>query len=380
MTEKLYYMDAYIKEFSATVLSSVKAEDGYAVTLDRTAFFPEEGGQYSDSGYIGEARVISVSENGGVITHLTDSPLEVGSRVECKIDFDERYEKMQCHTAEHILSGLFHSLYGLNNVGFHLGREDVTMDISRPLTSEEIERVERLANEVIYENVTVQALFPSREELVGMEYRSKLDITENVRIIKIGEYDSCACCAPHVAMTGEIGSIKILDSAKLRGGMRLFITAGKRAYEVYRKMYDNLSKISHALSVPRLECGEATLRYVSEHEALLSEYKAFRLSYFESESEKILATDGSVISVYPDASIDELRAIANAAKDRVEKYLVLLSGTDESYKYVIATKSIDLKLEIKNINAALGGKGGGSSNMVAGSFTATLESIRKYFV
>lgn len=380
MTEKLYYQDAYVKDFEATVLSCESTEGGYQIVLDKTAFFPEEGGQYSDSGFIGSSRVFSVREEGGIVYHLADSPIPILEGVGCRINFDERYEKMQCHTAEHILSGLFYTLFGLSNVGFHLGRDDVTMDVSRPLTKEEIERVERLANEVVYENVPVVTLFPTPEELGTMEYRSKLDITENVRIVKIGDYDSCACCAPHVAMTGEIGSIKILDAAKLRGGMRLFITAGRRAYETYRKMYDNLSVISAILSVPRLECAEAVKKYTQDRDSLLSEYTDFRLKYFISKADEIPVTDKNHVALYPTATVDELRAIANAAKDRVGGLLILISGEDGAYKYVISSNHVDLKGEIRNINAALGGKGGGSSVMVQGSFTATLDDVNKYFL
>ena len=253
MTEKLYYNDAYLKEFTARVISCDVSGDLYDAVLDKTAFFPEEGGQYSDRGTLGSAKVVNVKEKDGIIHHYADSALDVGAEVVGKIDFDERYEKMQCHTGEHILSGIIHSLYGLDNVGFHLGADEVTMDVSAPLTREQLDEVERLANEVIYKNVEVVASFPTQAELSAMEYRSKLDLYENVRIVKIGDYDSCACCAPHVKYTGEIGVIKILDSAKLRGGIRLFITAGRRAVRVFGEYYKTLQSASALLSLPKFE-------------------------------------------------------------------------------------------------------------------------------
>lgn len=380
MTEKLYYSDSYIKEFEACVISCEKIDERYAVVLDKTAFFPEEGGQYSDKGLLGGARMLDAQERDGIIYHYVDSPLTSGERVKGVIDFAERYDKMQCHTAEHILSGLIHKIYGLDNVGFHLGRDDVTMDVSSPLSWESLIEIERLANEAVYANVTVSAIYPTSDELKSLSYRSKLDITENVRIINIGEYDSCACCAPHVRRTGEIGLISILDAEKLRGGMRIHIAAGGRAYRIYRKMYENLARISHALSVPRLNTADAVAKTLSDLEEKKNEYKAARIAYFEREADLIETTSGNLVMTFADATQDELRALANKSVNKVSGILVLLSGTDGEYKYLMASQNVDLKSEIKKINAALMGRGGGSSVMVQGSFCATLEEIEKYFI
>lgn len=379
MTEKLYYKDSYMRRFAAKVLSCEECDGGYLITLDATAFFPEEGGQYSDRGTLGGARVLNVIERDGVIFHTVDSPLTVGTAVDGEIDFDERYEKMQCHTAEHILSGLIHSTYGLNNVGFHLGAEDVTMDISAPLSWDDLMNVERRANEIVFENIHVTAVYPEPDELPMIEYRSKLDITENVRIINIGEYDSCACCAPHVARTGELGLIKILDFERLRGGIRIHITAGRRAYRTVLSMYSNLTEISHMLSVPRLDSADAVEKLISDYEAKRAEYKATRLAYFEREGELLSSTDKNALLVFHDATQDELRAAANTAVSKVGGILVLLSGTDADYKYILASTSTDLRTEVKKINAALSGRGGGSTAMIQGSFAATLADIKAYF-
>lgn len=380
MTEKLYYENAYVKDFSAEVISCEKVGDCYLAVLSKTAFFPEEGGQYSDRGRLDGVRVLNVTEKDGLIYHYTDAPLEIGKTVSGSIDFAERYEKMQCHTAEHILSGLIHKIFGLDNVGFHLGRDDVTMDISKPLSREELEKIEALANEAVYKNVEVTALYPRADELSSYTYRSKLDITENVRIINIGDYDSCACCAPHVMRTGEIGIIMILDTEKLRGGMRIHIAAGYRAYRIYTQMYHNLAKISHALSVPRLECADAVKKTLSDLEELKSAYKISKAAYFEREAELLPKAEGNLVRTYSDATLDELRAFANKAVSKVSGMLVLLSGKDGEYKYLIASKGTDLKAEVKKINAALCGKGGGSSAMVQGSFSASIADIEKYFI
>ncbi len=379
MTEKLYYTDAYIREFTSTVLSSELCEGGYAVTLAATAFFPEEGGQYADTGKLGTATVKDAREVDGIIYHITDKPLEVGSTVTGVIDFDARYEKMQCHTAEHILCGLIYATYGLHNVGFHLGADDVTMDISAPLTWDQLMEIEYRANLIVYENVPVTAIFPTPDELPCLEYRSKLDLTENVRIVSIGSYDSCACCAPHVRSTGELGLIKILDAEKLRGGMRVHIRAGIRAYREVLKMHDNLSEISHLISLPRLDTADGVRKLLADYEAKKNGYKAARQAYFEREAELVAPTDGSLVLVYPDATQDELRVVANSAIDKVGGILVLLSGTDGAYRFVLASRTADLRTEVKKITAALGGGGGGSSVMAQGSLIATLCEIKKYF-
>ncbi len=380
MTEKLYYKNAYLEDFYAKVISSVPDGEGYKIVLDKTAFFPEEGGQYSDKGVLGNARVLDVLEEDGIIYHYTDLPLAVGETVRGKIDFSERYEKMQCHSAEHILSGLIHKIHGLDNVGFHLGKDDVTLDISSPLSWDQLMEIEALANDAVYANAEIVAIYPAPEELSGLTYRSKLDITENVRIISIGDYDSCACCAPHVMRTGEIGLISILDAEKLRGGMRIHIAAGKRAYSIYRKMYENLAEISHALSVPRLNTADAVKKTLSDFEEKKAEYKNSRIAYFEREAELICEEDGNLVLSFDNATQDELRALANKAVQKIGGILVLLSESEGGYKYLLASRTVDLKSEIKKINTALCGRGGGSSVMAQGNFAAELSEIRKYFI
>jgi len=379
MTEKLYYNDAYIKEFYATVLVSEKCDGGFKTVLDKTAFFPEEGGQYADSGYIDGIRVNDVQEKDGIIYHYTDTPAAIGKSVKCTIDFDERYEKMQIHTAEHILSGYINKLFGLDNVGFHLGAVDVTMDVNGVLTRDELDRVEKLANEVVYKNVAVTTEFPTADELENMQYRSKLDLKDNVRIVKIGEYDSCACCAPHVRYTGEIGAIKILDFAKLRGGIRIFITAGRRAMRVFSSLFESALAISAKLSLPRAEIASGVDKLLFDMASLKNEYSTYRLSAIKKEAEKLPTTEGNAVVCLDGAEISELIEYSNVAISKVSGILVLLSGKDGDYKYVISSRSTDLRAISKDINNRLLGRGGGKENMIQGSFKSTLGEIKEYF-
>ena len=379
MTEKLYYKDAYMTEFDAVVISCAELEGGYDILLDRTAFFPNEGGQYSDRGMLGSVRVLNVTEKEGVIHHHTESPIAVGTSVHGAVDFDERYEKMQCHTAEHILSGLIHKYHGLNNVGFHLGADDVTMDISAPLTREELDKIEALANEVVYKNIEVIDSFPSPEELKNIDYRSKLDFTDNVRIVKIGEYDSCACCAPHVKHTGEIGLIKILDFSKLRGGIRIHITAGRRAVRYFRECYKHISAVSASLSVPKNEIGEGVEKLLCELASVKAEYSSYRISVMERAAESVSNTEGNAVFVFRDAATDELIAFSNKAIDKISGILVLLSVKDGDYKYVISSRTVNLREKIGEINKSLLGRGGGKPNLVQGSFACDYNKIFEYF-
>ena len=379
MTEKLYYINAYTKEFEATVTDSYSDGDRSVVILDRTAFFPEEGGQSADTGVIGDAKVTDAREKNGVIYHYTDKTLEIGAKYQCKIDFEDRFEKMQCHTAEHIISGTVKKLYGLDNVGFHLGKYEVTMDVNGYLTREQLDEVELIANRAVFDNVSVKTYFPSSDELSALNYRSKLDLTENVRIVEVEGYDLCACCAPHVAKTGEIGLIKILDFEKHRGGLRINIAAGYRALYDYRLKYYNVQKVSGVFSEPQATVGDAAESFRASYEELKAKLKYTRLALAKLEAERISATDSSLVCRYQDMTIDELREFVNYAKEKVGGILVAISGTDGDYKYVMTSATVNLSPIFKSVNTALFGRGGGRDNMIQGSFATDFETISRYF-
>ena len=251
MTEKLYYQDSHLFTFEAAVLDCRKEKKGYSVVLDRTAFFPEGGGQLADTGVLGGVRVLDVHERGGEICHCTDAPLEIGAHVEGIVDAGQRLRRMQNHSGEHILSGLVHNAYGFNNVGFHMGAECMIIDFSGELTWEQLTELETRANEVVRQNIPLHIWFPDANELQSLEYRSKLELTENVRIVEIPGVDRCACCAPHVERTGEVGIVKILDSQRHRGGVRVSVVCGLDALEDYRARQESVTEISRALSAKR---------------------------------------------------------------------------------------------------------------------------------
>ena len=379
-TEKLYDQSAYLTEFEATVLSTVKNEYGtYSVLLDRTAFFPNEGGQKSDRGTLAGVEVVDVRLTGDTITHITKAPLGVGNTVRGKIDFEERFEKMQCHTAEHIVCGLVHKYYGFNNVGFHLSDFDVIFDFDGVLDRDQLDFIEDLANRAVTDNLPVVSYYPTPEELSTLTYRSKLDLSEGVRIVKIGEVDTCACCAPHVSSTGQIGQIRLLEFEKHRGGTRINIAAGYRALRDYRVIYANILKTSALFSEPQATVATAAEAFLTSYEELKSKLKQTRLALARLEAAGIPSTDGSCVGYYPDFTPDELREVVNTAKDKVSGILIALSGNDGDFKLVMSSATVDLSPIAKKILSDLGGRGGGRDNMIQGSATATLDAIRTYF-
>ncbi len=379
MTEKLYYSDAYIEEFDARIVSCEHREAYYLTVLDRTAFFPEGGGQSADTGFIGGARVLDVHERDGVIYHYLDTELTVGDSVHCRLDFAARYDKMKQHTAEHILSGFFNSVFGLSNVGFHLGKEEVTLDIDGYLSWEELLKVEELANEAVRSCIPVTARFPSSDELSAMSYRSKLDLHSDVRIVEVRGVDVCACCAPHVRNTGEIGIIKIVNAERWRGGLRLVMHAGERALHDYERRLSSVAGISKELSAPRDCVLDAVIKLKEDYESLKHVSKEKELCIARLSAQMLTPTDGNAVCYIADMPMDGLIAFSNEALPAVGGILVALSGTEGSYKYVISSKACDLKALSKEINAALGGRGGGRAEMIQGSFTATLDEIKEYF-
>jgi alanyl-tRNA synthetase len=253
-TLELYYESAYLKEFDATVISCSKGGDGsFFVCLDKTAFFPEQGGQSCDKGVIIDSSgmahdVLHVSIEDGVITHVLNSSLPEGASVHGVIDFEHRFSNMQQHTGEHIFSGIVNSRFGYDNVGFHLSDNEVTMDYNGQLTLDQIKEVELLVNEAIWANVEVICSFPSDEELSAMDYRSKKELKGAIRIVTIPGYDVCACCAPHVLRTGEIGLLKVVKVQNYKGGTRVNILCGKRALSYISFEHDIIDELARSFT------------------------------------------------------------------------------------------------------------------------------------
>ncbi len=379
MTEKLYNQNAYLTTFEARVLSVTETKGGYLVETDATAFFPEGGGQGADRGTLGGFPVLDVQERDGRILHLLGGAPVVGETVTGEVDFSLRFERMQCHTGEHIVSGILHRLYGAENVGFHLG-DIVTLDIDKVVDRAMLDRAEDLANEAVFRNLPVEITYPAPETLSLMTYRAKLDLTENVRIVTIEGVDACACCAPHVARTGEIGLIKILEFEKHRGGTRILMQAGARALRDYREKYRNIAAIGAALSAKQHESAEAVQHLIDAGAQLEYEFKRHRLRAAEARAEGISKTEGSLaVFLEEDASYDELRALCLAARDRVGGVTAALSAAGAAYRYVMSSAHFAIEERLPEIHKALMGRGGGRGGIVQGTLGASESEIRAYF-
>ena len=380
MTRKLYDENSHISSFDAAVLSCEERDGHWQIVLDQTAFFPEGGGQAADTGMLNHAHVSDVQEINGEIVHIADSPLKCGETVHGILDWDKRFRRMQEHSGEHIISGLVHTLYGYNNVGFHLGDEVVTMDYDGELSSEQIAELERRSNEAVWKNVPITAEYPPEDVLAKLEYRSKLDLTENVRIVTIEGYDVCACCAPHVSYTGEIGAIKIIDSMRHRGGVRLTILCGSDALKQYQMLFQEAATLSNLLNVPKDQLVGAVERLFSERDELERALSA-REEKLNALRVKAMPAQGRNIVIVDDFDDpDAMRELVNIGMERATGVCAAFSGSDsEGYRYIIGSKTMDLRASAKEINAALCGRGGGRPTMIQGSCSAKRTEIDAYF-
>lgn len=377
MTEKLYDKDSHIREFSATVLDCLKSGENYAVKLNKTAFFPEGGGQESDRGSIGGAAVIDVQIIGNEIIHFTDRPLNIGEEYPCRLDWERRFRNMQNHSGEHIVSGIAHKLYGLNNVGFHLGAE-MTVDFDGFLSREQLLEIERFANKAVWENVPIRAYYPDEKELKALDYRSKLELTENVRIVDIEGYDLCACCAPHVKRTGEIGLIKILDSFKNKGGVRVFIKCGTDALGDYNDKYLNVLKISNLLSVKQNEAAAAVDRLSDENRELKFEISVIKKRLIAEKTKNFAPESDKTAFFEEDLDIKELQLFADALYKKSGGIRAVFSGQEGNYSFAVCGEETALDLFFKEFKAKFNVRGGGRNGMVQGTVVAAKNEIEGF--
>lgn len=382
MTERLYYADSKMNHFQAAVTSCEAVKDGYAVTLDRTAFFPEGGGQAGDSGRIGEIRVLDTQEKNGDVIHYVNQSLVVGAIYDCALDWEIRLRRMQNHSGEHILSGLVHKKYGYNNIGFHMGRDLVTIDFDGELTWEELMVLEREANLAVAADHKISAAFPPEEVLKNLQYRSKLELTENVRIVEIENVDICACCAPHVASTAEVGMIKILGSERRRRGgegVSISMLCGLDAYDNAVVTQNNNTEISMMLSAKRYETAAAVRRVMKEQEKLKARVSELGRELASCRAAAITPTEGNICIF--DSTLDEpaLRTLINEAVKKCGGVAAVFSGSDETgFRYIIGSRSVNLRSAAKAINEGISGRGGGSPEMIQGNCTACTETIQKF--
>ena len=375
---KLYYDSAYIKEFEAQVLSCQEGKKGWEIILSATVFYPEGGGQPADTGLLGNVRVTDVHEKDGQVVHYTDGPLPVGEMVRGVIDWDRRFQHMQEHSGEHLVSGLIHQRFGYDNVGFHMGTDEVTIDFNGVLEWGDLMAIEEKANGMIWENLEISAVYPEKDELDAMEYRSKKELTGAVRIVSIPGGDVCACCGTHVERTGEIGLVKFLSMIHYKGGVRISLLCGKRAVEDYERKRDQVQKISVLLSARPGEISRAVEKLKDEEAKLQEKLVAAYDKLIASEVRDIKEGDGDIFILEPDFEAIQLRHLVNRLlEEKKGKTVLALGGAAEgSFLYVLGSRDGDMRRLSRELNGLLNGRGGGSAQMAQGTFFATKDQLQ----
>ena len=375
---KLYYDSAYIKEFEAQVLSCQEGKKGWEITLSATAFYPEGGGQPADTGILGNVRVTDVHEKDGQVVHYTDGPLPVGEMVRGVIDWDRRFQHMQEHSGEHLVSGLIHQRFGYDNVGFHMGTDEVTIDFNGVLEWEDLMAIEEKANGMIWENLEISAVYPEKDELDAMEYRSKKELTGAVRIVSIPGGDVCACCGTHVERAGEIGLVKFLSMIHYKGGVRISLLCGKRAVEDYERKRDQVQKISVLLSARPGEIARAVEKLKEDEAKLQEKLVAAYDKLIASEVRDIKEGDGDIFILEQDFEAIQLRHLVNRLLEEKKGRTVLALGgaAEGSFLYVLGSRDGDMRQLSRELNGLLNGRGGGSAQMAQGTFFATKDQLQ----
>ena len=377
MTQKLYETDSYLKTFSAEVLLCEQAKGGYAVVLDRTAFYPEGGGQPCDLGILGGARVLDVHEKDGVIVHTMDAPLS--GTVEGTIDWDRRFDLMQQHSGEHLISGTVHRLYGYENVGFHMGADLITIDFSGMLTMEDLARVEALVNEAVWANLETRVRYYDSEAVCSEDYRSKKAISGRLRLVEFPGVDLCACCGTHVARTGEIGIVKLLSVVKFHQGVRVELLCGKRAYDYLAAVTAQNRAVSGLLSAKPMETAKAVERMQGELARVKQEKALWQSRCFDASAEALRGA-GDVLLFEDGLSPDELRRLCVAVMETCGGRCAVFSGDDETgWAYALGQEDGDLRAFVKEMNAALSGRGGGKPNFAQGRVSACRADVEAFF-
>ena len=375
---KLFYENSHLQEFTARVTGCRQTEKGWLVTLDATAFYPEGGGQACDIGTLGGVNVLDVREKENEILHLCDGALEVGSEVFGKIDWQHRFDLMQQHTGEHIVSGLLHEKFGYHNTGFHVGKNVMEVDFDGPISPEDLAQIERRANEAIWANLPVKCWIPEPEELPSVTYRTKRELPWPVRIVQVPGYDSCACCGIHVAHTGEVGMIKILTCVKFHGGIRLEMVCGNRAYRYMAEVFEQNRLVSQTFSAKILETGEAARKM---QEALTAE-KLRAANLQKQVFENIAAGFAGKENVlyFADAlEPGQVRELAEKISKVCTGYCAVFSEKEDGFSYCLATRDGDLRELGKALTASLNGRGGGKPNFQQGTVKADKTQIESFF-
>ena len=379
LLDQLYYRDPSLREFDAVVLRCEEAKDGWNIILDQTAFYPEGGGQPCDLGTLGGVRVLDVREKDGEVRHRCEQPLPAGETVRGILDWQRRFDLMQQHSGEHLVSGLVHSRYGYDNVGFHMGADAITIDFNGIIDEEGLREIERLANEAVWNNLETDIFYPDRDALSALPYRSKRELAGQVRLVRFPGVDLCACCGTHVARTGEIGLIRLFNCVRFREGVRIEMLCGKRCLDYLTGIQEQNHQVSMQLSAKPLETGDVVRRMAQELEQAKARIAAMEDDLFRRRAEQ-LAGSGDVLLFEEAMAPDSVRKLCDRVLSLCGGRCAVFAGSEEAdWKYAIGEAGSDLRPLVKSLNAALNGRGGGKPGFVQGSCTASRAAIEAFF-
>lgn len=385
-TIRLFDQDTYQREFDARVLSCEPSGDAFAVILDRTAFYPEGGGQPADQGILDGQPVLDVREKPEGLLHILGEPLAIGAVVQGTIDWAVRFERMQHHSGEHIVSGLIKQQHGFDNVGFHMGRDAVTIDFNGQLTDAMLETLERQANQVIYQNVPVRATYPTDADLAMLDYRSKKALTGPIRIVTIPDIDTCACCGTHVRYSGEIGLIRLIKAEKYKGGTRVTLLCGAKALQDYREQTQRVQTIATGLSTSAANIVPAVERLREELASARNQNQDLKHQIWSLEAPQAEHSNGWVIQFKDDLTADDLRSCCQIFGQQTNRSIVLsrVDANDRAdgshdYRYAMFAADGDIRSLAKAFNSQFAGRGGGSANLVQGTACGKKDDIVAFF-
>ena len=377
---KLYEQDPFLREFSSVVTHCSQSKKGWDICLEQTAFYPEGGGQPYDIGVLGTAAVLEVHEREGRIVHTCDAALEVGSTVTGKIDWTRRFDLMQHHSGEHIVSGIAHTMFGCDNVGFHMGADTITIDLNTTITEEQLRELEQRANRYIWEDHPILITLPSSEELETLEYRSKKALTGQVRIVSFPGADTCACCGTHVRSSGQVGLVKLLSVQKFRDGVRIELVCGERALKYLSTTMEQNRLVSGLLSAKPFETAAAVERLMGENEQLKSRLISMEDAHFSALAQEHTGKE-NVVLFQDGLSPDGLRRLCDKILQVCGGRCACFSGDEQNgYKYAIGEKDGDLRTLVKELNQTLHGRGGGKPAFAQGSLNASRAEIEVFFI
>ncbi len=383
MIQRLYYENAYIREFDAVVTGCMKEKDHFRIMLDRSAFYPEGGGQSGDRGFLirqdgSRLDVSDTREDGGDVYVVCSESVPVGEQIHGVTDWIFRFDRMQNHSGEHIVSGLIHETYGYNNVGFHMSSDRMTIDLDGEISDEGLDEIERRANEIVWADSVIRTDVYSHEEAAEVEYRSKKELMGDVRVVTIPGADVCACCGTHVARTGEIGIIKLLSHERLRGGIRIEMMCGRWAYEYLALIFRQNHEVSACLSSRMHQTSEAAKRMAEENTRLKGDLIGMLYAAIDRKSEELEGAGDVAVFVAGQDSTAAQKLTAKVMETCGGIAFSFAGSDDDGYKYAVGQENGSLKELVADMNRSLDGRGGGRPYFQQGSVTAKREQIEAF--